>query len=57
MKGHEHEKFILCESNNSSLGSTIPGTMMPELGRTVNHDEGIALVREWIENMEPGNCD
>ncbi len=57
MKGHEHEKFILWESNNSSLGSTIPGTMMPELGRTVNHDEGIALVREWIENMEPGNCD
>jgi uncharacterized repeat protein (TIGR03806 family) len=31
--------------------TTEPGTMMPELGRTIQHDEGIALIKEWIEKM------
>ena len=34
------------------LASTDPGTMMPELGRTVVHDEGLALIREWILEMK-----
>ncbi len=29
-----------------------PGEMMPELGRKMNHTEGVALIREWIKNME-----
>ena len=27
------------------------GALMPEFGRTVVHDESIALIRDWIENM------
>lgn len=38
------------------MSSTEPGVMMPELGRTINHDEGIALVREWINSLPAGNC-
>ncbi|WP_300542258.1 SO2930 family diheme c-type cytochrome [Maricaulis sp.] len=30
-----------------------PGAMMPELGRAVRHEEGIALIRDWISRMEP----
>lgn len=32
-----------------------PGVMMPELGRSIAHEEGIALIREWINSME-GDC-
>ncbi|MEQ8705094.1 MAG: SO2930 family diheme c-type cytochrome [Phaeodactylibacter sp.] len=32
-----------------------PGVMMPEIGRAVPHEEGIALVREWIAGLE-GEC-
>lgn len=31
-----------------------PGAMMPELGRAVTHEEGVALVSEWIAEMEGG---
>jgi uncharacterized repeat protein (TIGR03806 family) len=31
-----------------------PGARMPELGRSVMHKEGVALVREWIASMEGG---
>ncbi len=33
------------------IESTHPGIMMPEIGRTIAHDEGVALVREWIAKM------
>ena len=33
------------------MTSTEPGVMMPELGRTLTHDEGLALVRAWIAEM------
>lgn len=33
------------------IESTHPGIMMPELGRKLTHDEGVALVRKWIEEM------
>ena len=33
------------ESNN-------PGSMMPELGRAVRHEEGIALIEQWIAQMD-----
>jgi len=35
--------------------STDPGAMMPELGRALAHDEGLALLRRWIAQM-PGGC-
>lgn len=31
-----------------------PGARMPELGRSVMHAEGVALVREWIASLEGG---
>lgn len=34
--------------------STDPGAMMPELGRSLVHDEGLALLRRWIAAMPPG---
>ncbi len=33
------------------IESTHPGIMMPELGRTIVHEEGVALVRQWITDM------
>jgi uncharacterized repeat protein (TIGR03806 family) len=35
------------------IASTHPGVMMPELGKRLVHEEGVALVREWIKAM-PG---
>jgi uncharacterized repeat protein (TIGR03806 family) len=37
------------------LSSTEPGTMMPEIGRSTAHTEGIALIRAWIA-AQPGDC-
>ncbi len=39
----------------SRMISTNPGEMMPEVGRTVVHEEGAKLIRDWIQSME-GNC-
>lgn len=36
------------------LESTKPGHMMPELGRSVAHEEGIALIAAWIAAMNGG---
>ncbi len=33
------------------LDSHDPGVMMPELGRTVIHKEGVAMIREWIKSI------
>ena len=35
------------------IASTHPGVMMPELGKRLVHEEGVALVREWIAAMVP----
>jgi hypothetical protein len=37
------------------LGSVDPGAMMPELGRSLVHSEGLALIRSWITEMS-GQC-
>lgn len=37
------------------INSTDPATMMPLLGRTLVHQEGADLIREYIENLE-GDC-
>ena len=34
------------------MESDDPGIMMPELGRSVKHTEGIALIRKWIAEMK-----
>ncbi len=34
------------------MGSTNPGAMMPEVGRRLVHDEGVALISDWIAGME-----
>ncbi|OFW98492.1 MAG: hypothetical protein A3E78_04465 [Alphaproteobacteria bacterium RIFCSPHIGHO2_12_FULL_63_12] len=36
------------------LATTRPGDMMPELGRSTSHEEGVALIAEWIREMEGG---
>ncbi len=36
------------------MASDDPGVMMPELGRSVVHDEGLALVRAYIAQMRKG---
>jgi uncharacterized repeat protein (TIGR03806 family) len=33
------------------IASTHPGIMMPELGKRLVHEEGVALIREWIAAM------
>jgi hypothetical protein len=39
------------------MNSTNPGFMMPELGRKLIHEEGVALIREWINAMPPQVCE
>ena len=34
------------------IDSDDPGIMMPEVGRTQIHEEGVALIRDWISQME-----
>ncbi len=34
------------------IESTDPGIMMPEVARKVTHQEGVALMREWIREMK-----
>lgn len=38
------------------LESSDPEVMMPELGRNLVHAESVALIRAWIEAMEPVGC-
>ncbi|WP_043317673.1 SO2930 family diheme c-type cytochrome [Microbulbifer sp. HZ11] len=40
---------------NFRVESTDPGAMMPELGRSLAHEEGAELLKEWIASL-PGNC-
>jgi uncharacterized repeat protein (TIGR03806 family) len=34
------------------MASTEPGVMMPELGRSLTHEEGLALVREYVRSLK-----
>ncbi len=36
------------------IASTHPGVMMPELGKRLVHEEGVALIRQWIAAMADG---
>lgn len=44
---HPEKSILLYRINNLE-----PGEMMPELGRKVNHKEGIALIKAWIKEMK-----
>jgi len=37
------------------MESLDPGAMMPELGRSLVHEEGVELIIDWIEAMS-GEC-
>jgi hypothetical protein len=32
------------------------GVAMPELGRSITHPEGIELIADWIDTMDPVDC-
>ncbi len=36
------------------MASTAPKVMMPEIGRTVVHEEGVALIAQWVASLEGG---
>jgi hypothetical protein len=51
--GDPDQSLLLCR-----MEITGPG-LMPEVGRSILHDEGIELVRQWIADMDPnllGGC-
>jgi uncharacterized repeat protein (TIGR03806 family) len=37
------------------MASTEPGVMMPELSRSLPHQEGLALIRDYIASLEPAS--
>jgi hypothetical protein len=37
------------------MSNNIPTEMMPMIGRTIVHDEALALIEEWINAMD-GTC-
>lgn len=45
--GHPEESIMIYR-----MKSTNPGAMMPELGRTIVHEEGVKLIADWIKNMD-----
>ncbi|MET4692237.1 SO2930 family diheme c-type cytochrome [Endozoicomonas lisbonensis] len=46
--GSGDESILLYRMNSKD-----PAEMMPELGRSLIHQEGVELVREWIDGMAP----
>lgn len=44
--GHPESSILL-----HRMVSLDPGVMMPEMGRKLVHDEGVALIEEWIRSM------
>lgn len=38
------------------MDSREPDEMMPELGRTLIHSEGLALLKQWIDGLEANPC-
>lgn len=38
------------------MNSTVPDIAMPELARSVIHEEGLQLIEDWISSL-PGDCD
>jgi uncharacterized repeat protein (TIGR03806 family) len=51
VQGNPDESILM-----NRMDSATPKVMMPELGRTVIHREGVALIRQWIESLN-GRCE
>ena len=51
LPGHPEESILVFR-----MASVEPKVMMPELGRSAVHREGLALIREWIAAMK-GTCE
>lgn len=57
-KGAGHLQFDVVPGDPDSsillyrMQSLDPGAMMPEIGRSMVHDEGVALIRAWIAGLE-----
>ncbi|MEO1014592.1 MAG: SO2930 family diheme c-type cytochrome [Pseudomonadota bacterium] len=49
--GHPDDSILLFR-----METTDPAAMMPELGRALAHDEGVALIREWIAGLDSDGC-
>ena len=47
MPGEPEESILLYRMETND-----PGAMMPELGRAIRHEEGIALIRQWISELD-----
>lgn len=45
--GHPDQSILMYR-----VQSLDPGVMMPELGRTIVHEEGVAVVRDWIASLQ-----
>ena len=49
--GHPEESILI-----HRMESTAPKVMMPQIGHDVVHEEGVALVREWIASLPGTPC-
>jgi uncharacterized repeat protein (TIGR03806 family) len=49
--GNAEESILLYR-----MQSTAPKVMMPQIGRDVVHEEGVALIREWISSLQGKSC-
>jgi len=49
--GHPDESILLYR-----MESIAPKAMMPQIGRAVVHEEGVALIREWIGSLNSQSC-
>lgn len=50
--GNPEESILL-----HRMESVKPEERMPELGRTVVHEEGVELIRQWIEELDLPGCE
>jgi uncharacterized repeat protein (TIGR03806 family) len=48
--GHPEESILLAR-----MESTRPKEMMPQIGRSVVHEEGVTLIRAWIRSQPSGD--
>lgn len=49
--GDAESSVMICR-----MRSTVGADQMPPLGRSLVHEEGVALIREWIDAMAPDDC-
>lgn len=50
--GNADESILVFRVETQELGA-----IMPLLGRSLVHDEGVELLRAWIDGMEPESCE